>query len=113
MENKFKKGLILGGLLAAGAVLGLAMTNQGKKLTEDLQGDLKNLAKKLKKNLSQLEDVTKDTFNELVTTVVDEYAKKKALATDAKNKLTTALQSKWREMEEEYTSENNDERSKN
>jgi len=39
MENKFKKGLILGGLLAAVAALGLTMNNGVKKLTEELQID--------------------------------------------------------------------------
>ncbi len=67
-----------------------------------LQKDLKSLAKHLKKNLSGLQDVTKDSFNELVTTVVDEYAKKKELASDAKKTLIKALQAKWHEMEEEY-----------
>lgn len=102
MENKFRKGLILGGLLAVATVAGFAMTKEGQELTEDLQKDLKSLAKKLKKNLHKLEDVTKDNFNELVGTLVEEYAKKKELANDAKEKLITALQSKWHEMEEEY-----------
>ncbi len=30
MENKFKKGIILGGILAAGAVIGLAFTKEGQ-----------------------------------------------------------------------------------
>ena len=39
MENKFKKGLILGGLLATVAAIGLAMTKteKGKEVTKDLQ----------------------------------------------------------------------------
>lgn len=105
MENKFKKGLILGGLLTVGAVVGFAMTKEGQELTEELQKDLKALAKNLKKNLHQLEDVTKDNFNELVDSLVEEYAKKKKLASDAKEQLITALQAKWHEMEKEYLAE--------
>lgn len=104
MENKFRKGLILGGLLAVAAAVGFAMSEKGQELSEDLQKDLKTLAKQLKRKLHQLEDVTKENFDELVGTVVEEYAEKKELASDAKKALTTALQSKWHEMEEEYKS---------
>jgi len=109
MENKFKKGLILGGLLAAAAVLGFAMTKEGKELTEELQKDLKTLAKHLKKNLHQLEDVTEESFDELATKVVEEYAKKKELASDVKKALINALQAKWHEMEAEYLADKQEE----
>jgi len=102
MENKFKKGIILGGLLAVGAVIGFAMTKEGKELTEELQKDLKTLAKHLKKDLSNMEDVTKENFDELVNSVVEKYTEKKELATDAKELLIKALQAKWHEMETEY-----------
>lgn len=105
MQNKFKKGLILGGLLAVAAALGFAMSKEGQELTEELQKDLKALAKHLKKSLHKLEDVTKENFDELVVALVDQYAEKKELAIDAKKALTHALQAKWREMEEEYLSE--------
>lgn len=105
MENKFKKGLILGGLLAVGAAVGFAMTKEGRELTEDLQADLKTLAKHLKKNLHQLNGVTKENFDELVVTVVEEYSKKKELADDAKKALIHALRAKWHEMEIEYLAE--------
>ena len=71
MENKFKKGLILGGLLAAGAAIGFAMSKGGHELTEELQKNLKALSKRLKKNLNKLQDIDKKSFNELVNTVVD------------------------------------------
>lgn len=105
MENKFKKGLILGGLLAVGAALGFAMSKEGKELTEDLQKDLKTLVKHLKKSLHDLQDITKESFNELVIVAVEEYAKEKELANDAKEALVRALQAKWEEMEAEYLAE--------
>lgn len=108
MENKFKKGLILGGLLAAGTVLGFLNSKIGKELTEELQKDLKVLAKHLKKSLHKLEDITKESFDELVATTVEEYAKNMELANDAKETLTIALQAKWQEMEDEYLAEKNE-----
>lgn len=105
MENIFKKGLILGGLLTAAAAVGFAMSKDGQELSEELQKDLKSLAKHLKKSLHKLKDVTKEGFNELVTNVVGEYAEKRELTNESKKSLMTALQAKWHEMEEEYLAE--------
>lgn len=102
MKNKFKKGLILGGILAAGAALGFVMNKNSEQLTEELQKDLGTLAKHLKKNLSQLQDVTKENFYALVSTSVEEYAQTKELTSQAKKTLITALNAKWIEMENEY-----------
>lgn len=102
MENKFKKGLILGGLLAVGAAIGLAMTHEGKELTEEMQKDLKALAKHLKKNLADIEDVTKEKFDDIATTTVEEYVAKKELAEDTKKAFVKALQATWHDMEAEY-----------
>ena len=78
------------------------MTDEGQELTEDLKKDLKDLSKRLKKNLHNLEDVTKEKFDELVASVVEQYSKMKELAADAKDKLVNALKAKWHEMEAEY-----------
>lgn len=105
MKNKFKKGLILGGILAAAAAVGFALTKEGQQLTEELQKDLKPLYKQLKKSLHRLEDVTKESFDKMAEIVVEEYVEKKELASDAKKALLVALQAKWHEMEEEYKDE--------
>lgn len=112
MENKFQKGLILGGLLAVAAAVGFAMSEKGQELTEELQKDLKTLAKDLKKKLHKMEDVTKESFDHLVTAIVEEYAKKKELAVEAKKSLIAALQAKWHEMEAESLVEKDEENSK-
>lgn len=101
--------MILGGLLAIATVVGFVMSKEGQKLTEELQKHLKTLAKQVKKNLSKLEDVTKEHFDELVTTIVDEYDRNKQLGEEAKKTLTKALQQTWHEMEKEYLNEKNEE----
>lgn len=108
MENKFKKGLILGGLLAVGAAVGFAMTKEGQDLTEELKKDLAGLAKKLQKQLHHLEDVSKDKFDELVGLAVDEYSAKKEMAEDMKKIFVTSLQNMWHDMEAEYNSSKED-----
>ena len=107
MKNKFKKGLILGGLLAVVAAVGLAKTKEGQYLTDELQNDLKVLVKNLKKNLHNSEDETRESFNNLVVTIVEEYSKTKELTVEAKNALIAELRAKWDEMEEEYVAEYN------
>ncbi len=113
MENKFKKGIVLGGILAAaGIVFGLTRTKKGQELTEEMQADLKALAKKLKKQLGQLEDITKEKYEEVVEQVTEVYAKKKELAVDAKDTLMNALKEKWGEAEEEYENDDDEEEGK-
>lgn len=102
MENKFKKGLILGGLLSIAAAVGIFMNKEGSTLSKDLQQNLKDLAKHLKKNLHQLEDITKESYDALVADVIEEFAMKKIIANDSKKSLTSSLQAMWKEMEIEY-----------
>lgn len=106
MENKFKKGLILGGLLGVASLVGLAIKKfRTQDLTEEMQSDLKDLSKKLKKKLSEMEDITKEEFTKMVNAVVDEYSNKKTMAEEAKNLLMAVLLDKWQEMEEAYKAE--------
>lgn len=102
MQNKFRKGLLLGGILTTLAIAGLAMTKGGTELSEELQDVLKALTKKVKKSLSDMEDITEEKYDELVDSVVSEYNRKRNWANDAKKSLTSALQEKWNEMEEAY-----------
>lgn len=105
MKNKFKKGLILGGILSALAAIGFAMTKNGRQLSEDLQDDMKILAQHVKENLHYTEDITKENFNKLICTIVGEYSKTKELTSEAKETLINELQSKWDETEKEYAIE--------
>ncbi len=102
MENVFKKGLILGGMLAGAAAVGFAMSRPGRELTEDLQADMKALAKDVKKRLHALQDVSKEMYDQTVVAVVTEYAAQKELAAEAKQHLTAALEAMWSDMEAEY-----------
>lgn len=102
MKNLFKKGLILGSLLAVGAAIGFATSKEGQQMSEDTQQDLKMLAKQLKKRLHRLEDVTEERFDELVATIVEEFSKEKELGEEIKTTLIEALDATWKEMEAEY-----------
>lgn len=105
MGNVFKKGLILGGILAAVATVGFAMSKPGQELSDDLQADIKALAKDVKKRLHALQDVTKEAYDETVVAVVKEYAAQKQMAEDARQHLIAALEAMWNETEAEYRAE--------
>ena len=85
MDNVFKKGLILGGILAAGAAVWLVMSKHWVALTSDLKKDLEKLAKNVSKNLHRLKDVTKEDFDDLVVKIVDAYSETKDLAIGIKD----------------------------
>ncbi|MFA5747282.1 MAG: hypothetical protein WC926_04410 [Candidatus Paceibacterota bacterium] len=101
MENKFKKGLILGGLLATAAAIGLAMTKteKGKEITKDLQEKFKDLSAIVKERLVEMEDVTKETFEAIVDKVIEEYQEKTQIIAEEKDAIVAALKAKWEEME--------------
>ncbi len=107
MENKFRKGLILGWILTIATVLGVTMSNskEWKEISENLNEDLKSIVKSLKKSLHKLEDVTKVDYYKLVDTLVEEYSKTKEITKEAKDSLILALNNKWNEMEDENKDE--------
>lgn len=103
MDNAFKKGMILGGMLSALAV-GSVMSKPGQALAEDLRADAEALAADVKKRLAALQDVTKSVFDETVAAVIAEYAEQKKMAAAAKEHLAAAFEALWSEMEEESLS---------
>ncbi len=105
MENIFRKGLILGGLLALGTVAGLTLTKPGQELTAELQADFDVLLKTLQKKLYKLEHVTAESYKALVETVVEDFAAQKELVAESRLALTQKLQALWADMEQEYQAE--------
>ena len=102
MENKFGKGVILGGILALATIIGVAINKDWKEISEDLKEDFKSIIKIMKKSLHKLEDVTKEDYDKIVNTVVEEYTKTKEFTKESKDSIISALNNKWKELEEEY-----------
>lgn len=50
MENKFKKGLFLGALLAIGGLIGLASTKKGKEILGQAKDKLEPMIDKMKRD---------------------------------------------------------------
>lgn len=101
MDNVFRKGMILGGMLGVLAV-GAAMSKPGQEVVENVKSDVEALAKEVKRRLDALQDVTKSVFDQTVESVVSEYVEQKKIAMDAKDHLVGTFESLWSRMEEEY-----------
>lgn len=102
MENKFTNGLIFGGLLMVVTAVIFGMSKEGRQLTKKLKKDFNQMTMHAKENLGTLRDVTKEDFDELIITLVEEYGSKKKINDDSKKKIIKELKSKWEEIKEEY-----------
>jgi len=98
--GRFRKGLLLGGLVGA-ALMWLNATPKGKEMRAKLLDHVNALYGELKESLKQLEGPTKEMYDALVERAVAEYAAKKELAVEMKNMLIKELKRKWKEMEKE------------
>lgn len=95
--GRFKKGLIVGGVLGA-ALMWLNATTKGKEYRAKIAAHLEPLYDELKESIKQLEGPTKEMWDALVERAVEEYAAKKELAVDVKNNLIRQLQKRWDKM---------------
>jgi gas vesicle protein len=96
--GRFKKGLVLGGLLGAG-LMWLNATVKGKEYRAKILAHLEPLYNELKTSIMKLEGPTKEMWDALVERAVEEYAAKKELAMDVKNNLIRELSKKWDKLE--------------
>ncbi|MFH1789707.1 MAG: YtxH domain-containing protein [bacterium] len=98
--GKFKKGLVLGGAVGA-FLMWLNATPKGKELRAKLLEHSDALFAEIKESVKQLEGPTKEMYDALVERAVAEYASKKDMAVDMKNKLIKELKKRWESVEEE------------
>jgi gas vesicle protein len=98
--GRFKKGLVLGGLLGAG-LMWLNATARGKEYRAKILAHLEPLYNELKTSIMKLEGPTKEMWDALVERAVEEYAAKKELAMDVKNNLIRELSKRWDKLEDD------------
>ncbi|MDO8626042.1 MAG: YtxH domain-containing protein [Candidatus Magasanikbacteria bacterium] len=98
--GRFRKGLILGGLMGA-ALTWLNATPRGKEFRAKLAEHLNPLFEELKASLKQLEGPTREMYEALVERAVEEYALKRQMAEEMKVQLTRQLKKKWHEIKKD------------
>lgn len=93
----------VGAGLAAGAALGLALglflqSRKGKELTKDAQKNAKMLQKQVMKKLANVEDISKEKYEEVVDQVLSFYEKGKDVAKKEMPEVRTYLMGRWKEI---------------
>ena len=98
--GRFKKGLVVGGIIGAG-LMWLNATVKGKEYRAKLMAYMDPLYNELKESIKKLEGPTREMWDALVERAVEEFAAKKEMALDMKNNLIKELQKKWDKLEKE------------
>ena len=102
MNNKTNKssvllpaGIIIGALIgsAMGMLLSPSSGKQNRKKLKDLSMKLKG---DLERDLSEMKDVTEDSYKKAVDTIVMEYSKKEPLIKENAKKLKNLLKGKFK-----------------
>jgi hypothetical protein len=75
------------------------MSKTGRALGKKIAEYADELYQELQKKAGDLADVTKEKYEELVERMATEFAEKKELALDAKDKLIKQLKAKWSDYE--------------
>lgn len=83
------------------AAMWLNATPKGKKMREQLMGQVNDLYSQLKDSIKQLEGPTKEMYDALVERAVEEYATRVEMAMDMKVQLVRELKKRWKHLEKE------------
>jgi uncharacterized protein HemX len=107
-KSSHKKGLIAAGLVA-GAALGVATafylnSPQGRKMLQKAEKKAMELQKKLMKELSKTQKLTKEKYAEIVEKLVAYYTKTKDITASEVPEIKGYLMDKWKTIEKEYRS---------
>lgn len=101
MESKhFMKGAAIGAIIASVATVLLA-PKSGKKTRSDVKKLVTTLSKKMTKQLEEISDLSKESYEDLVNKTVKEYTKGKKLTKDFVNDISEVLKSNWKEIQQE------------
>jgi len=96
--GRFKKGMLLGGLLGAGFVW-LNTTKKGRAMRDQVLDHAATIFAELKDTVQdskQWKDITKTKYAKLVREAVEEYSTKKKLPDNVKNMITKLVMGQWK-----------------
>lgn len=92
--STLKKTAVASGILGL-ALVAFLKTKKGVEIKKQIKNNLDDLYENVGQKLQGLGDTTKEKYDEIVATLVREYAQKKMLATEIAIDLTRELQNKW------------------
>lgn len=95
-KNLFK-GLMIG--LALGGVIGVLLApKSGKQVRQDLKKAYRATSKDIAKRISDIEDISKTKYEQVVDAVINEYKKLDPITQEQIDSLKSILQKKWIEI---------------
>ncbi|MBI5222386.1 MAG: hypothetical protein HY980_02725 [Candidatus Magasanikbacteria bacterium] len=101
--GKFKKGLLLGGLLGAG-LMWLSVTKKGKEVREQILDHAAVVYPKIKAQVlasDQYKKLNKNQYVKLVKEYVDKYAIENGLAESVKNMVVKVVAAQYGKLRKE------------
>jgi gas vesicle protein len=101
-----KRSSHLGAGMLIGAAIGVAsavflQSKKGKELTKDLQKKVAALQKKIMKELEDVEDMTKEKYEQLVDRVVEHYVKTQEIVKKEIPEVKKSLMGAWKTVEKQ------------
>jgi gas vesicle protein len=97
-DENFKKGLLIGGLLA-GVLVAFGMSKKGKELREKVLEYSEDLYNEVRRRALEWGETTREAYDEIVGRVGEEFARRKGMALEMKNTLVERLKEKWDEFQ--------------
>ena len=94
----------MGAILGAAAAIFLA-PKSGQEMREDVKRIASDLTKKIAKEVEDAKDLTKESYDKIVDTVVAEYNKDKKMTEEVFNEIKKELKAKWLEVKAEFEKE--------
>lgn len=104
MGKGFLKGAAIGAILGAAAAF-LMAPKSGKEMREQIKKMVSDLSKKIHEEAEKAGSLTKESYDRIVDTLVEEYKKGKDMAEDVMNEVKEELKSKWEEVKAEMGKE--------
>lgn len=100
--GKVAAGTALAAALAAGAAAYFfTQTKSGKAAAKKIKEQAAHLSKEITHRVSTFRKVSQEKYNEIVDEIVDEYAKKKKIASAQVDSLKRDLKSHWKDVSHE------------
>ncbi|MFH0819256.1 MAG: hypothetical protein V1898_04640 [Patescibacteria group bacterium] len=101
-QPKIAIGTTIGAIVAAtGAVLFFTKTKAGEQTAKKIKEYATHLGKEISHKVTEIKDISQIKYEKIVDDIVDEYSKKKKIATTTTKAIKKDLKAHWKEVKKE------------
>lgn len=101
-----KKGFgktIAWGAIAVGAALLFVKARKGRSLQKSAERDIAHIYSVVEEKLGEMAEVTRESYNQTIERLVDEYLERKEDLQDYKDEIIETLKARWVTMKEKMS----------